>query len=347
MSDMLSGNALYSRASAQAGRQTLLFITWAENCSRSDSIAHRLEGKSYLIYSSFWGSRYTTVAFKYLSQSVKTLRILFRDRPQTVVVMTPPVIACIPVWIYAILTGAQYAIDAHSGAFLDKRWTWILFLHRFFSRQAVVTLVTSEFLAGIVHGWGAKAQIVADVPVCFAEPSATKLSAQWNMVFVGTFTRDEPLEAFLSAATQVPDVQFYVTGRLSDADPAVLRKAPANVRFTDFLSDSEYVGLLLACDAVICLTIEDHTMQRGGYEAIYLCKPVITSDFALLRQAFSRGAVHVSSDPVEIARGITEMKNNLERYRSEAEELRSTKLKCWHEVAGNLNRLFGRTSQMA
>src|SRR5262249_7896616 len=153
-------------------------ISWAENCSRSDSIAKRLGGQSYLIYSPFWGSRYSTVAFKYLSQSLKTLKVLFRERPRTVLVMTPPVIACISVWIYSKLTGAQYAIDAHSGAFVDKRWKSTLFLHRFFSRHAAVTLVTGEFLANIIRGWGGNAKIVRDVPVCFAEPRLPELKAQ-------------------------------------------------------------------------------------------------------------------------------------------------------------------------
>src|SRR5206468_1859278 len=143
----------------------------------------------------------------------------------------------------------------------------------------------------IVHGWGANAKIVRDVPVCFAEPRRAELSGRVNMVFICTFTRDEPLEAFLKAASQVPDVQFYVTGRLKDAKPAPLNKAPSNVTFTDFLSDSDYVGLLLACDAAICLTVVDHTMQRGAYEAIYLSRPVITSDFTLLRQAFPKGTI--------------------------------------------------------
>ncbi len=160
---------------SQNPARLLLFISWAENCSRSDSIARRLGGESVMIYSSWWGSRYSTIVFKYLSQTWRTLRVLFQRRPATVVVMTPPVIACLAVWIYAKLTGAQYAIDAHSGSFIDKRWAWSVFLHGFFSRHAVTTLVTNDFLAGILHPYGARTTIVSDVPVCFAEPSAIAL----------------------------------------------------------------------------------------------------------------------------------------------------------------------------
>jgi glycosyltransferase involved in cell wall biosynthesis len=324
-------------------RTDLVFISWGENCSRSDSIAERLGGKSFMIYSPFWGSRYSTVAFKYLSQTIKTLKILFQHRPQAVLIMTPPVIACVPVWLYAKLTGAQYAIDAHSGAFLDRRWTATLFIHKFFSRQAAVTLVTSRFLAQILLAWRGKTKIVSDVPICFAEPRHMKLKGNVNMTFISTFTRDEPLEAFLRAASQVGDVQFYVTGRLKDANPTLMERAPKNVIFTDFLSNSDYVGLLAASDAVICLTTEDHTMQRGAYEAVYLGKPVITSNFDILRESFPNGTVHVDNTPNDIAEGIRLMRDNLDRYRREVEQLRRQKLERWRQVEKDLNRIFGRT----
>ena len=293
-----------------------------------------------MVYSPFWGSRYSTVVFKYLSQSFKTLKALFTHRPRVVLVMTPPVVACIPTWIYTKLTRAQYIIDAHSGAFLDKRWTSILFLHKFFSRHAALTLVTSEFWAELVSSWGANTKIVSDVPVCFEEPRYTKLQGRINMIFISTFTRDEPLREFLSAARQSPDIQFYVTGRLKDANPEVLNNAPKNVVFTDFLTNADYVGLLLASDAVICLTTADHTMQRGAYEAVYLGKPVITSNFGLLRKSFPAGTIHVGNNPEEIAFGILEMKHNLERYQREVQQLRVEKLHCWDKVEKDLKCFF-------
>jgi glycosyltransferase involved in cell wall biosynthesis len=255
--------------------------------------------------------------------------------------MTPPVVACASVWLYAKLTGAQYAIDAHSGAFVDQRWKWSLFLHVFFSRHAVVTLVTSDFLAEPLRSRGARTHIVRDVPVCFAEPTKEQLEGSFKVTFVSTFTRDEPLEAVLEAAGRLLDVQFYVTGRVKDADSDILRRAPANVTFTDFLKDSEYVGLLLASDAVMCLTTADHTMQRGAYEAVYLRKPVITSDFALLRESFPAGTVHVRNTPEDIVRGILEMKKNLPRYQNEVEQLQFDKLQQWKKLERELRLLFG------
>ena len=322
-------------------RSLLTFVSWAPFCSRSDSIAMRLDGVSFMVYSPRWGSAYPTVAFKYLSQTIKTLRILFRQRPRVVFVMTPPVVACFPVWLYALVTGASCVIDAHSAAFFDRRWQAILFLHRFFSRHAATTTVTNEYLRTIVRGWGATSHIVSDVPVCFADPEPVTLKGHCNMTMVSTFTADEPLEVFLAAARAVPDVQFYVTGSHRQADRRVLAMAPPNVTFTGFLPDARYVGQLLASDAVICLTTLDHTMQRGAYEAVYLGRPVITSDTPVLRDAFKMGTVHVANSVEDVVRGIREMRDNLVNYRDQVLHLRQEKLQRWERTAYELRGHLG------
>lgn len=321
-------------------RDGVVFISWAPFCSRSDSIASHLRGKSFMVYSPWYGSRYATLPFKYLSQTVKTLRILFTERPAVVFVMTPPVAACLPASIYARLTGTQYVIDAHTGAFLDTRWKRLLFLHKWFSRAARKTIVTNEHMLRVLRDWRADGMIVRDVPVRFAPPAETRLASGCNMTFVCTFTRDEPIELFLEAAARMPDVQFHVTGNYRRADPRVLASVPANVRLTGFLPDADYVGLLLASDAVISLTTLDHTMQRGAYEAVYLGRPVITSDFDLLRRHFCKGAVHVANTADAIAAGIERMRAESTRYRAEVEELRRERLQDWARVQSELQRLM-------
>ena len=156
------------------------------------------------------------------------------------------------------------------------------------------------------------------------------------MVFVSSFTSDEPLSIFLEAAARLPDVQFYVTGDFRAADRAILDSKPANVAFTGFLPKSEYAGLLMAADAVICLTTLNHTMQRGAYEAVYLGKPVITSNTEVLRQAFYKGAVHVEPTVIDIQQGILKMKQNLRPYITEVRQLRDEKLERWEKTKKKL-----------
>ena len=317
----------------------MVFISWAPFCSRSDSIAFRLGGQSFMVYSTGFGSHYGTVLFKYLSQMVKTLRILFRERPRVVYVMTPPVFACLPAWIYSRLTGASFVIDAHTGAFLDPRWKPLLFIHKWFSRSARTTIVTNEYMHGMVREWDGVATIVRDVPVCFAEPAPPKLDGACNMTLVCTFTRDEPIELFFQAAARLPDIRFHVTGNYRRADARLLETKPNNVRLTGFLPEADYVGLLLASDAVISLTTLDHTMQRGAYEAVYLGRPVVTSNFDLLRRHFHKGAVHVDNTVDDVVAGVCRMRGNVVRFRAEAEELRRELLEAWGRVEADLRRM--------
>lgn len=322
-------------------RRGVVFVSWAPFCSRSDSIAARLGGKSFMVYASSYGSHYLTVPFKYLTQTIRTLRLLFSEQPAAVFVMTPPVTACFPVWLYSRITGAPFVIDAHTGAFVDPRWKRVLFLHKWFSRAAHTTAVTNEYMRDIVESWGASATIVRDVPVVFAEPHPTQFDRRPNMTLVCTFTPDEPISLFFDAASRLPDIGFHVTGDHRRAAPGVLAQKPANVTMTGFLTAAQYVGQLLASDAVICLTTRDHTMQRGAYEAMYLGRPVITSNFDLLRKHFYKGCVHVDGNVESLVAGIVRMRSDFDRYQSEIAELRAERLEDWNRVEAKLRHLIG------
>ncbi len=314
----------------------ILYISWAEDCSRSDSTAARLGGESHMIYSSSWGSHYATILFKYVSQTIKTLRLLWRRRPRVVFVMTPPIIAAVGAWIYCRLTGAKLVLDAHTAALGDPRWTRVLFLHRYYSRRAATTIVTNEHWASLVRSWGAHATIVSDVPIVFPEPADQDCPHPFNIVFISSFTPDEPTELFLEAAALVPDVHFHVTGDYTSYDSDLPARLPPNVSLTGFLPRRDYVGLLNASQAVMCLTTLDHTMQRGAYEAIYLGLPVITSNFEVLRDSFPKGTVHVDNQVEDLVRGIREMMANNERLRTEAGQLKAEKWQRWNSVAEQL-----------
>jgi glycosyltransferase involved in cell wall biosynthesis len=77
-------------------------------------------------------------------------------------------------------------------------------------------------------------------------------------------------------------------------------------------------------------------MQRGAYEAIYLGKPVITSNFGVLRSNFPIGTVFVNNDVDSIADGIKEMMRNGARYEAEARQLGGQKRYRW---TANLQQL--------
>jgi len=314
----------------------LMFISWAEDCSRSDNIARQLGGTSHMIYSPHWGSRYGTILFKYVLQTFKTMALLLRERPNTVFVMTPPPFACLPVWLYCLVTPATFLIDAHSASFLHIRWRRFPFIHRFFSRRARATLVTNSELEALVHGWGAAAMIVPDVPIQFKDPEKFPVVPGKRITLVSTFAHDEPVELLIKAAGRLPDIHFYITGNKADAPPGLLDSMPRNVTATGFIPRGQYVGLLLASDAVMTMTTRDNTMQRGAYEAIYLGRPVITSDHPFLRQEFPAGTVHAPLSAEGIQKAVETFYKEQDRFAEGAAALKVSKLKRWEHVRQRL-----------
>lgn len=304
-----------------------IFISWQPYCSRSDNFAREFNGRSYTIYFEFFGSNYLTIMFKYIFQAITTLIILFRDMPDVVFVMSPPVFASIPVFFYCVLFGKKYIIDAHTGALKDSMWQNVMFLQRFFSRRAVFTIVTNMELTKIMIRWNADYLVVPDVPIKIANPSLPDLKGKTNITLVNTFAKDEPLAEFLEAAKNFPGVSFFITGKIGKKNK--VKYAEENIKFTGFIPYSDYYGLLLKSDVIAVLTTRDNTMQRGAYEAIYLGRPVITSGWPILKNNFDEGAVFVDNTKEGIANGIDEALKNLPSLKEGADRLKERKIGLW------------------
>ncbi len=269
--------------------------------------------------------------FKYAYQAMHTLILLFRKRPKIVIVQSPPSLAVLFVYIYCAFTSSRYLIDAHSAAFQLPYWTRPEWLHRFLARKAVATIVTNEYFQRVVHRWGGAAFVLRDIPTTFPRAESYPLNGNFNVVVVSTLSSDEPLSEVLEAAADLDDVQFYVTGKKSSADRRLLAGASDNVHFTDFLPDGSYYALLEAAQAVMCLTTRNHTMQRGACEALSLGKPIITSDWPLLRAYFHKGTVHVPNTSAGIRQGVLRIKEGYSLYQTEIRDLQSAQRREWHE----------------
>jgi glycosyltransferase involved in cell wall biosynthesis len=272
---------------------------------------------------------WVSAPYKYSYQVVKTLQLLFRDRPQVVFVQSPPSFAVCFVYLYCALTGAKYLVDTHSAALQLRIWTWPGWLHRFLARQAVATIVTNEHFQQQIQNWGARAFVLRDIPTRFEQNGDYPLKGNFNVVVVNTFSEDEPLAEILEAAKNLPQVEFYVTGKKKLASPDLLASASANVHFTDFLPDLAYYALLNNAQAVMCLTTRNHTMQRGACEALSLGKPIITSSWPLLQAYFHKGTVHVVNASEGIRHGILKMKAQYHLYQTEIKELQVEQQQEW------------------
>jgi glycosyltransferase involved in cell wall biosynthesis len=312
------------------------YISWAPYCSRSDNTARELRGTSHMVYRRSLGSRPATVWLKYLAQAADTFRILRAERPNAVFVMSPPVFAVITVWLWSRLHRVPYVVDAHTAAFLHPRWRYFQPLHNALCRRAATTIVTNEYLADRLRRAGAHATIVRDVPVEYPVTTAFQPEGAFTVAVVCSFNYDEPIAEMLHAAARLPDVHFYMTGDPAHLDASLASSVPSNVTLTGFLSDEAYGSLLTRADAVMTLTTRDHTMLRGAYEAIYQGTPVIVSNWTLLRDAFSHGAVHVDNTADAIAAAVCQLRQHHGSYKAGAVTLRQEKLAAWQQAKASL-----------
>ncbi|MBI5030563.1 MAG: glycosyltransferase [Chloroflexi bacterium] len=270
--------------------------------------------------------------FRYASQAIETIVDLAREQPQVVFIQSPPSLAVLCAYIYSRLTGAKYLIDAHSAALLQRVWMWPHWLHRLLLRHAITTMVTNEHFAEQIEAEGGHAFVLRDIPTQFTgQQTSYPLGGSFKVAIVNTFSPDEPLPAMLAAARELPQIDFYITGKKKPAHAEIISNAPPNAHFTDFLPDEAYYAMLAAVDAVMCLTTRQHTMQRGACEALSLGKPIVTSDTPLLQNYFYRGAVHVGNTSESIRDGILEMQAHLNRYQSEILELQIERQFEWQE----------------
>jgi glycosyltransferase involved in cell wall biosynthesis len=332
-----------SRKVFSAYARRSLFLVWGppSHGPRSQVFAREL-GINEMHYLEVTSRRgFGSALFKYPLLAIRTLGLLFAKKPSLVFVQSPPGLAILFVALYCALTGSRFIVDAHSAALQLRVWTRPRWLWGGLARRALVTIVTNEHLAQIIRNWGARAMLIRDIPTAFPEGGTYSLNGAFNVVVVNTFSADEPLDQVLDAAQGMQGVHYYITGKVSRGDPMLVAAAPGNVTFTDFLTAEDYYALLRGSHAVICLTKRDNTMQRGACEALSLGKPIITSDWAMLRDYFNKGTVHVDNSSAGIRRGVEQMQAHFESYETGIRELQVSQQAEWQEKVQALAALVG------
>jgi len=333
MEDVPSGG---STGGESADRRPWVFITWYPYCRRSDVLAEQIGARSYLVHFMKFKVPYLA-PIKYVLQGARTAWILFKERPSVVLVANPPFVAPLAIWVFSVVLGYRFAIDAHSGAFQHLRWKWSLPLQRFLARRALTNIVTNEHMEGIIRSWGAKAEKIQDLALNLNSQGPTRRCPRFHVVFVCTYSVDEPVDEVVKAARLLEDVDFTFTGDPFYAPRGFREGLPPNVHLTGFIPDSDYLALLRNADVVLVLTKEDHTMQRGGYEAMSLEKPLITSDWPLLKEVFSQGTIHVDNTAGTIVSAIGTMRGSAEAWKREMGELKRERKRI---SAAQVDRLY-------
>lgn len=299
-----------------------IVVAWTNAGGRSTALADGLDAEIYNIESGLARKSWNGPV-RYLVQSVKTAKALLASKPDQVIVQNPPIVTAAVVFgIQKVFRSCgELIIDSHTGAFLDPRWSRYLFLHRWLSRRAKSTLVHNSSQAKTISEWGVPWLLVPYVKSAVLESGlegAEIESGQAPVVFaVCSGGYDEPIDEMAEAAKAMPDVVFEVTGRSERIRARLSGQVPENMRLLDLLPFDEYLKRMGRASAILTLTTRENTLLNGGFEAIALRKPLITTDTDVLREYFCRGTVHTANDGRSIASAIEAALGQLDRLNAE------------------------------
>lgn len=314
---------------ANGTERGIIFLKWFPYDKRNETIAAALGAECHFICSLKKRTPWNA-PLRYLVQTLKTLLLLWRKRPGTVLVTNPPVFAAATVALHCAIFGGRFIMDCHSGALAD-RWRLFQGLHRFVARKAALVVITNETFQAVYRAWGARTHIISDIVMKIPCEKPAALREGFHVMVICSFDPDEPIAEILAAAAELPEVSFMVTGNFQRLAPELLGSSTPNVTFTGFLPDDDYFALLHACQAVMVLVDTEDTMQQGAYEAVSVKKPMVLSDWRLLRESYPCGAVFVANEPASIRAGVLRLIEHYDEYLAGAERIHEERVAIWEE----------------
>lgn len=288
-------------------RRPLIAVAWAQFQPRTVALAAALGGEARFIDDVGIAAAPAMRPLAYLAKSLRTWKLLTRDDPETVLVITPPVFAPLVAWLWCTTHRRTLLVDCHTGAFHSSRWAWARPLHKIVLKQARATLLHTQELRDLAAAWGARALLVPDDLPEPAEAAPVSTRGDRSRVLVaGSFDSNEPVEVALAAASLLPDIEFRFTGK-PELVPERLRLAAGdNVVFTGYLAYPVFLGELLAADVVAVFSTDPRIMNRAAFEAVGLGRPLVLSDLPAVKSRFGSAALFCPNNPVAMARTIVQ-----------------------------------------
>ncbi len=281
-----------------------IWITWEEQ-RRTDVLSAELGISLYRLTSS------SNYLLRLLKLSLQTLQILFKNRPQKLIIQNPSMALAVLTVVFKPLFAYKLIVDRHSNFKFDTidipslKYRIFHLLSRYTVRKADLTIVTNNFLAQVVRDWGGRPFILQDKLPSLPFAGETELEGQRNLALVFSFSLDEPVEEVLLAARRLPsDVVLYITGNWKRLNKSLLEDLPPQVRLTGYLSEKDFQTLINSVDAVMAFTDQDHTLLCSAYEAIALGKPFLTSDTSALKSYFRKGVLFTKHDANSLVKAM-------------------------------------------
>lgn len=272
---------------------------------------------------------------RYLLLGIKTLRIICNERPEIIFAQNPSIVLTVLVLLFKNIFRYRVVVDLHTKYIKFDGFMAVIaeYLEKYALKNADMTIVTNDALLKEIKKINARGCVLPDKVPDLLIKQSKRLRGERNVVFVCTFSSDEPVEEVLKAATLIdPDIYIYITGNLKNAKKSIIDTVPPNVVFTDFLPEEDYIQLLCSADIILVLTTEENCLVCGAYEAVSLEKPLITSNKVALKDYFDLGTLYTDNTSKSIAEKINFGLENSEKLIEEVRVLKEQKEKSWEKL---------------
>ncbi len=308
----------------------IIWITW-ETQRRNQSLSNALGARLYELDFSNLPS-----FLRYIKCSAYTLRILYRDKPQTLFVQNPSLILATLAIVITRISKINVVIDAHNGGIkpLDGKSKFLNSWAKFILKNTPTTIVTNEAIRQDIRQYttGTKILVLPDpLPDIHIPERKPPLKGKFNVLFICTWAADEPYLNVIEAAKLIDkDVFIYITGNHGKIPNLDSSKLPANVVLTGFIPTKEFDHLLYSADVIMDLTTREDCLVCGAYEAVSIEKPLILSKTQALQNYFP-GMVYTDNETNDIAKSISIIRSEFQRYNIEAKKLKKELITGWDE----------------
>lgn len=320
-----------------------IWITW-ENQRRTNELAKSLDAELFIIDSE------DRQGLRHLSNAVKTISLIRKYKDHIIIVQNPSRILAALAALLKLAWGFPLVVDRHTNFRIgksisfDPRIWFVILCSEFSIRVADLTIVTNRYLKEIVESKGGKGFVLPDkVPSLDFQRREKCGNEVFNkkVIFICTYADDEPYEQVVEAARYLrDDIEIYITGNYRKQKKVLPENSPDNVIFTGFIPDIDYEHLLAEADVVIDFTSLEWCLICGGYEAMALSKPFITSNTVALQEFYEDAAVYSDHSPRSIADAIEKALGRVEVYTSRISVLRERKQFEWEADFTRLTSLL-------
>lgn len=285
-----------------------IYIAWHPFQQRTYSLAQKLGVEPCWFHYDWEKHNKFIKLFAYLVKGISTILLCVRYSPKQIFVQLPPVPVLYAVYFYSVLANKKIVYDCHNSLFCSHwiRWPFVKGILNS-CRSTVVT--HNDDIAKIALSHGYESMVLLDplperVLVKESVVLPKELVKKGYVIVPFSFSDDEPIDALLDAAIDVPDMIFVITWFEEKARNNVSREIPKNIVFTGFLDIELYKSVFSNAICALALTTREGTQPSVATEAISFGVPLIVSDLATTRKLYDKWPIYVDNEADSIATGL-------------------------------------------